>query len=128
MDLPNNYREEDSWCSGGVVHMYDAIGSHERLAVACAAIRREILQPILDRLFQESSQSFRMDPRKTLDSVPSTKTSVATHVTCSVDEAIGLLVHGYRATSEREILVGGSILVVILQFMHPSQSRIPLKH
>jgi len=33
------------------VHIYDAIGSHERVAVAWAGNGKEMLQPILDRMF-----------------------------------------------------------------------------
>jgi 20S proteasome subunit beta 6 len=39
----------------GVVHVYDAIGSHERVAVAAAGNGREMLQPILDRFFSVSN-------------------------------------------------------------------------
>ena len=40
----------------GQVHVYDAIGSHERVAVACAGTPgREMLQPILDRMFTSRS-------------------------------------------------------------------------
>lgn len=38
--------------------MYDAIGSHERVAVACAGTPgREMLQPILDRMFTSSTSA-----------------------------------------------------------------------
>ena len=40
----------------GQVHVYDAIGSHERVAVACAGTPgREMLQPILDRMFTSAT-------------------------------------------------------------------------
>jgi len=104
----------------GVVHIYDAIGSHERVAVACAGTGREILQPILDRLFAESSRKLESATRPTLN--PKIQTcsrswtaTVPTHVKCPVDEAVGLLLHGYRAASEREIQVGDSVVVGILQ-------------
>ena len=42
----------------GQVHVYDAIGSHERVAVACTGTPgREMLQPILDRMFTSRSTS-----------------------------------------------------------------------
>lgn len=42
----------------GQVHVYDAIGSHERVAVACAGTPgREMLQPILDRMFTSRNTS-----------------------------------------------------------------------
>eukprot|EP00956_Cyclotella_meneghiniana_P013276 scaffold19059_cov39-Cyclotella_meneghiniana.AAC.3 len=40
----------------GAVYVYDAIGSYERVAVGCSGTGREMLQPILDRLFSESSR------------------------------------------------------------------------
>ncbi len=39
------------------MYVYDAIGSYERVAVACAGSGRELLQPVLDRLFSSSSSS-----------------------------------------------------------------------
>ena len=48
----------DSATGAGHVHVYDAIGSGERVAVACAgAPGREMLQPVLDRLFAAPSPS-----------------------------------------------------------------------
>ncbi|KAL3757784.1 hypothetical protein ACHAWU_000425 [Discostella pseudostelligera] len=40
----------------GAVYVYDAIGSYERVAVACAGTGRELLQPVLDRVFTSSQQ------------------------------------------------------------------------
>ncbi|KAL3769854.1 hypothetical protein ACHAW5_000726 [Stephanodiscus triporus] len=43
----------------GAAYVYDAIGSYERVAVACAGTGRELLQPILDRSFSPPSRPFR---------------------------------------------------------------------
>ena len=48
----------------GAVYVYDAIGSYERVAVACAGTGRELLQPILDRLFSFSSSQRKPIPRR----------------------------------------------------------------
>mmetsp|Transcript_25109 Transcript_25109/g.37563 ORF Transcript_25109/g.37563 Transcript_25109/m.37563 type:complete len:479 (+) Transcript_25109:42-1478(+) len=55
LDLGGN--SNGSGSGSGVVHIYDAIGSHERVAVATAGTGREMLQPILDRLFTVASSS-----------------------------------------------------------------------
>jgi len=48
----------DAATGSGAVHVYDAIGSHERVGVACAGTPgREMLQPVLDRLFASPSPS-----------------------------------------------------------------------
>ena len=47
----------DADTGAGQVHVYDAIGSHERVAVACAGTSREMLQPILDRVFTSTSRT-----------------------------------------------------------------------
>lgn len=43
--------------SEGAVYVYDAIGSYEKVAVACAGTGRELLQPILDRSFSSNYRS-----------------------------------------------------------------------
>ena len=48
----------------GAVYVYDAIGSYERVAVACAGTGRELLQPVLDRLFSFSSSQRQPIPRR----------------------------------------------------------------
>jgi 20S proteasome alpha/beta subunit len=48
----------------GAVYVYDAIGSYERVAVACAGTGRELLQPVLDRLFSSSSSQRQSIPRR----------------------------------------------------------------
>lgn len=127
----------------GVVHVYDAIGSHERVAVAAAGNGREMLQPILDRFFSVSNlreaeldhthQSHKQrqiltggtskkdgnaidakDQRVGLSLHPPVKTCVQ----CSCEEAVALLVRAYRAVSEREITVGDEVIVYIVQEEH----------
>uniref|UniRef100_A0A6U1WAA8 Proteasome subunit beta n=1 Tax=Trieres chinensis TaxID=1514140 RepID=A0A6U1WAA8_TRICV len=120
----------------GRVHVYDAIGSHERVAVACAgAPGREMLQPILDRLFATTVDStgraelYHREGNKSLlrrdgRAVPAHSQRVGalglgppveTHVDCSADEAVRLVVQAYRSVSEREINVGDDVVVCILR-------------
>ena len=117
----------------GVVHTYDAIGSHECVAVATAGTGREMLQPILDRLFSSTSSA----DTKAEDRVTKKKESiqrdglavnalkqrvglklkppVETFVSCDVDEAVSLLVRGYKSVAEREIAVGDNIVVCVVK-------------
>jgi 20S proteasome subunit beta 6 len=118
--------------SQGLVHVYDAIGSFERVAVASTGSGKEMLQPILDRLF--SSKRALASVGSDVDSTvlvrdgnaieasqqrvgQSMKLSppVQTCVDCSAQDAIGLLVKGYRAVSEREIGVGDFVVLLLVQ-------------
>ncbi len=51
-------RSSSSGRGGGAAYVYDAIGSYERVAVACAGTGRELLQPILDRAFSSSDRRY----------------------------------------------------------------------
>jgi len=123
----------------GVVHTYDAIGSHERVAVASAGTGREMIQPILDQLFstaatiqmgvQEPSIAISVDPsihqnvqrdgqavkasdqRLGMNLIPPVKT----HVQCDLKEAVALLMRAYRSVAEREIGVGDNVCIVIVK-------------
>lgn len=119
----------------GIVHTYDAIGSHEKVAVATAGTGREMLQPILDRFFASVYESSNDDENKNNNVILSSslqrdgkavhaseqrvglklKPPVQTYVTCSSDEAVSLLVRGYRSVAEREIAVGDNIVVCIIK-------------
>lgn len=85
-------------CVAGIggVFVFDAIGSCEQVAVASAGTGRELLQPILDRVFRSSSSDrYRVDH--------------------SVDEVIRSVVKAYRSVSEREIGVGDKLVVHIAE-------------
>jgi 20S proteasome subunit beta 6 len=115
----------------GVVHTYDAIGSFERVAVATAGTGKEMLQPILDRLFAGTTVVDN-DAIHTYDRVALQRDGRAVHaseqriglklqppvetcVSCTSDEAVAFLVKGYRSVAEREIAVGDSIVVCIVK-------------
>ena len=123
----------DAATGAGRVHVYDAIGSGERVAVACAgAPGREMLQPVLDRLFAAPSPQRGGgdgDVRRRLvrdgtalgaagqragSSLP-LRPPVGTHVACGADEAVMLLVKAYRSVSEREIGTGDDLVVCVLR-------------
>ena len=104
---------------GGVVHVYDAIGSHERVAVASAGSAKEMLQPILDRLFSvsnlEQGDGNAISPQQQRRGVGLLLPPVKTCVECTAEEAVEHLLRGYRAVAEREIAVGDQVLVYIMR-------------
>mmetsp|Transcript_8077 Transcript_8077/g.10349 ORF Transcript_8077/g.10349 Transcript_8077/m.10349 type:complete len:327 (+) Transcript_8077:34-1014(+) len=118
----------DEWSELGNVHVFDAIGSHERVAVAAAGSGREMLQPILDRLFS-TSNLMEDDPHdfasikrdgNSVDVQEQTQglllcPPVRTHVACEMKDAIELLVHGYRSAAERDINVGDEIIICAME-------------
>jgi len=75
----------------GKVYVYDAIGSYERVAVAATGTGRELLQPILDRLFEATSESKLVDG--------------------TANQAIETICKAYRSVSEREIGVGDKLVI-----------------
>lgn len=75
----------------GKAYVYDAIGSYERVAVAAAGTGRELLQPILDRMFEATCDNRQVDG--------------------TANEAIETLCKAYRSVSEREIGVGDKLVL-----------------
>jgi len=125
----------------GVVHAFDAIGSHERVAVATSGTGREMLQPILDRLFSESTYQKSLSKLQRDENAVLLKEQrkglleqhppVRVSVDCDLEEAVSLLVHAYRSVSEREIAVGDDVVICILRKKESTGSlevrRFPLK-
>jgi 20S proteasome subunit beta 6 len=96
---------------GGKVYVYDAIGSYEQVAVAAAGTGRELMQPILDRLFAEAGPA-RPSGRPSPEHQPLHQRP--RHVVeGTADEAVETLCHAYRSVSEREIGVGDSLVLHI---------------
>ena len=84
----------------GKAYVYDAIGSYERVAVAAAGTGRELLQPILDRMFEAKSDNKQVDG--------------------TVSEAVETLCKAYRSVSEREIGVGDKLVLHVSELMKAS--------
>jgi len=115
------------------VHAYDAIGSHERVAVACAGNAKEMLQPVLDRMFATSievindlevndnslSTELQRDGRAVHASQQRVglklQPPVETHVMCDAKEAMDMLVRGYRSVAEREISIGDNVVLCVIR-------------
>jgi len=81
----------------GKAYVYDAIGSYERVAVAAAGTGRELLQPILDRMFEARNDNRQVDG--------------------TASQAVETLCRAYRSVSEREIGVGDKLV------LHVSEMR-----
>ena len=113
--------------STGKAYVYDAIGSYEQVAVASAGTGRELLQPILDRMFSRTATSTTNDQKPTLRSATTQRLSTTTcapkndnlikrhrprlQVDCTSEEAIDILCQAYRSVSEREIGVGDTLIL-----------------
>jgi 20S proteasome subunit beta 6 len=119
----------------GAVYVYDAIGSFERVAVGCSGTGRELLQPILDRLFSDSSRGIKEKRFECLSlgaahnsdvmSIPAVeqrhgvagrlRPPVRTTVDCTWEEAVRNIARGFQAVSEREISVGDELVICLLR-------------
>lgn len=114
--------------AGGEAYVYDAIGSYEQVAVASSGTGRELLQPILDRLFTSSSSAFQSGV--TIAGVM--PKVVSTQVDCEAEEAVERIIQAYQAVTEREIGVGDSLVIFVTQQRTDGQVacktiRVPLK-
>lgn len=125
--------DQGSHCGGpgsGAVYVYDAIGSYERVAVASAGTGRELLQPILDRVFSETLQNpadkqveSRDEMRRDIMAVAANKQRmgvagslrppVQTTVNCSWEKAVKNVARAYRSVAEREISVGDEVVICV---------------
>lgn len=92
---------DDYYC--GKAYVYDAIGSFERVAVAAAGTGRELLQPILDRMFEARSDNRMVDG--------------------TANEAVETLCRAYRSVSEREIGVGDKLVLHVSEG-NPNNGRV----
>jgi 20S proteasome subunit beta 6 len=96
----------------GAAYVYDAIGSFEQVAVATAGTGRELLQPILDRLFASPHEEEDSIKKSDIAVMPRV---VKTRVSCSADEAVARLIRGYKSVAERDIGVGDSVVLCVTQ-------------
>eukprot|EP00985_Skeletonema_marinoi_P015352 scaffold7907_cov163-Skeletonema_marinoi.AAC.17 len=128
----------------GAVYVYDAIGSYERVAVGSAGTGRELLQPILDQLFSDSTTTITSkdedDPSITINNndnhsnngksgdimaIPpmkqrvgvagSLRPPVQTVVRCSVEDAVKNVARAYQSVAEREISVGDEVVICVVK-------------
>lgn len=96
----------------GAAYVYDAIGSFEQVAVATAGTGRELMQPILDRLFASQHEADEVIKSSGTATMPHV---VETRVRCSAEEAVARLIRGYKSVAERDIGVGDSVVLCVTQ-------------
>ena len=135
----------------GYVYVYDAIGSYERVAVASSGTGRELMQPILDRLFSEPCdgsddscervrddasliEGIGRDPmaisagEQRVGAAGGLRPPVQTTVSCSWQTAVKHVATAFQSVAEREISVGDDVVVCVMRSNGSTQTyRIPLK-
>lgn len=98
---------------GGYVYGYDAIGSHERLAVAVSGQGRDLLQSILDRSFHSEDNS---SEELTASEIPCRIMKTPIQVVETAEETRRLVVEGFRAVAKREASVGDAVIVLCWKY------------
>ncbi|EJK62406.1 hypothetical protein THAOC_16986 [Thalassiosira oceanica] len=135
----------------GYAYVYDAIGSYERVAVASSGTGRELMQPVLDRLFSEpcdgsdnSCEQVRdgvslvegvgRDPmaisagEQRVGAAGGLRPPVQTTVSCSWQTAVKHVATAFQSVAEREISVGDDVVVCVMRSNGSTQTySIPLK-
>lgn len=100
----------------GAVFGFDAIGSFERLKVACSGGGRAMVQPVLDRL----AYSQEKEASTTVWEKPA--------VSVSCDEALELLRNAFAAASERDVTLGDAVEFVIVSKAGTRRERLALSN
>lgn len=98
----------------GAVYGYDAVGSFERVRVACAGGGLSIIQPVLDQL----------------DAAPGREALCGTArpvVGVGLEEALALVRRAFIAGSERDISLGDEVEILVLTRQGERRERVPLK-
>ena len=120
----------------GACYKYDAVGSFEKVKATCSGAGESMIQPSLDELtdlerddslwnFIPSEDTFDSPSPKYINShndydsdsdILSNKDIV--HMNVSVNDALMLLKECYHAACEREITVGDSLEVLVLEAIY----------
>lgn len=96
----------------GAVYGYDAVGSFERVKVACAGGGLSIIQPVLDRL----------------DAAAAGGEGTGQHaVAVAQEEALSLVRKAFIAAAERDISLGDEVEIVVVTGSGHRRERIMLK-
>lgn len=97
---------------------YDAVGSFERVRVACAGGGLSIMQPVLDRLDAAGADS-RMGG--------GTGGAEQPVVAVGLEEALALVRRAFVAGGERDISLGDEVEIVVLTREGRRRERLQLK-
>lgn len=103
----------------GAVYGYDAVGSFERVRVACAGGGLSIMQPVLDRLDAAAEAESRTGG--------STGRAEQPVVAVGLEEALALVRKAFVAGGERDISLGDEVEIVVLTREGRRRERLQLK-
>jgi 20S proteasome subunit beta 6 len=84
----------------GCVYTYDAIGSHERVAVSCQGSGKDLIQPVLDNQLRAPS-ILEMPPKVAITSL-------------TLEEASEIVKIAFSAASERDIYTGDAVEIFVM--------------
>lgn len=101
----------------GAVYGYDAVGSFERVRVACAGGGLSIMQPVLDRLDAAEADDRAGGGGKVGQPV----------VAVGLEEALALVRRAFVAGGERDISLGDEVEIVVLTREGRRRERLQLK-
>lgn len=96
------------------MYAYDAVGSFERVRVACAGGGLNIMQPVLDRLDAEEGQGVGGVGEQSV-------------VEVELEEALALVRRAFVAGGERDISLGDEVEIVVLTREGQRRERLQLK-
>lgn len=102
----------------GAVYGYDAVGSFERVRVACAGGGLSIMQPVLDRLDAAVADSPTGGGRGGAEEPV---------VGVGLEEALALVRRAFVAGGERDISLGDEVEIVVLTREGRTRERLQLK-
>lgn len=93
---------------------YDAVGSFERVRVACAGGGQSIMQPVLDRLDAEAGKGAGGSGEMPI-------------VAVELEEALSLVRRAFVAAGERNIRLGDRVEIVVLTREGQRREHLQLK-
>jgi len=98
----------------GCVYTYDAIGSHERVAVSCQGSGKDLIQPVLDNQLRAPS-ILEMPPKVAITSL-------------TLEEASEIVKIAFSAASERDIYTGDAVEIFVMTPDHGVKKEVlPLR-
>lgn len=118
----------DECASGtGAVYGYDAVGSFERVRVACAGGGLSIMQPVLDRL--DAAEAAEAEESRAGGERAGGGGSGAERpvVAVGLEEALALVKRAFVAGGERDISLGDEVEIVVLTRGGRRRERLQLK-
>ncbi|RYH29123.1 hypothetical protein EON65_09560 [archaeon] len=105
------------------MYKYDAIGSYEQVAAACAGKGEQMIQPLLDEL----SNLDEDDGLWTVSDQQGSFVSSRRCVHLTEEQAVNILCKGFRAAAEREISIGDGFDMCIIARDKESRGEVRIR-